>query len=198
MTDIPSACKIQSVRLFFAIMLPRDIQTAIYRLRQELAWLPVRPSYTAEHNLHITLKFLGEVPDVQVVSLAHEVSDAVRLDGPIQLRCAHLVFFPADGPARVLGVGFSGDTQRLCQLQDDLERLCRRLGLPGENRPYTPHATLARFRDGLHARHRPRIQQSWQSLAVPPPFHISDFQLMQSILSSSGPQYATAATIHAK
>jgi RNA 2',3'-cyclic 3'-phosphodiesterase len=198
MTDLRAPARIPAVRLFFAIMLPPDIQAAINRLRQELTWLPIRPSYTAQHNLHITLKFLGEVPDAQVASLADEVSATVHLDSTLQLCASHVVFFPADGPARVLGIGFTGDTHTLCQLQSDLEQLGRRLGFPTEKRPYTPHATIARFRDGLHARHRPRIEQSWQSLATLPDFRVNAFQLMQSTLSSSGSQYTAVATFSAK
>jgi len=181
------------VRLFFAIMLPPDVQAAIYRLRGELQWLPVRPSYTAQRNLHITLKFLGELAHAEAADLATEVAATVRLGGLLHLRPDHVVFFPSAGSARVLGVGFRGDVEPLCRLQADLESFCRGRGLPVENRAYTPHATLARFRDGLHNRHRPPVEESWQKIGELPEFQVTSFQLMQSVLSAGGSQYITVA-----
>ena len=181
------------MRLFFAIMLPPEVQASIYRLRQHLAWLPIRPSYTAQENLHITLKFLGEVADGDVAALAGEVADTVRLGGPLRLRAGHLVFFPPGGSARVLGVGFGGDIEPLCELQAGLETMCRGRGLAAEHRAYTPHATLARFRDGLHAAHRPRVEAAWQGLGGSAEFVVDSFQLMQSVLSAKGSRYIVAA-----
>ena len=174
-------------------MLPPGVQASIYRLRWELQWLPIRPTYTAQGNLHITLKFLGEVADAEAADLAREVATSVRLGGPLHLRPDHVVFFPSAGSARVLGVGFRGDVEPLTRLQADLETWCRQRGLPAENRTYTPHATLARFRNGLHDRHRPRIEESWQKIDEPPEFQVRSFQLMQSILSASGSQYIPVA-----
>lgn len=181
------------MRLFFAIMLPSDVQAAIYRMRAELAWLPIRPSYSPQQNLHITLKFIGEVSDPDAAGLA-QAAAGVRLAAPLQLRADHIVLFPPRGSARVLGVGFAGDVDPLCRLQSDLETLCRQRGLAAENRAYTPHATLARFRDGLHAKHHPRILEAWQGLPAPPPFTASAYQLMHSVLSAGGSQYTPVAT----
>ena len=181
------------MRLFFAIMLPPDVQASIYRLRQQLAWLPIRPSYTAQENLHITLKFLGEVGDAEVAALASQVTDAAHLSGPLRLRPDHVVMFPPEGSARVLGVGFCGDVEAVCRLQAELEKVCQGRGLPAENRAYTPHATVARFRDGLHGRHRTRVEESWRELAALPEFVVYSFQLMQSVLGPEGSRYIVVA-----
>lgn len=181
------------MRLFFAIMLPPEVQASIYRLRQQLSWLPIRPSFTAQENLHITLKFLGEVADAEVAALASEVGARVFMGGPLRLRADHIVFFPPGGAARVLGVGFCGDIEPLCRLQAELETMCRGRGLAAEHRAYTPHATLARFRDGLRAGHRPKVEAAWQGLAQSPEFVVDSFQLMQSVLSSKGSRYIVAA-----
>lgn len=185
------------MRLFFAIMLPPDVQAGLHRLRERLDWLPIRPTWTAQQNLHITLKFLGEVPDPQVADLARDVAQSIHLARPLHLRPDHLVFFPSRGPARVLGIGFSGDTDPLYRFQSDLEAFCRTRGFPTENRPYTPHATLARIRDGLREQHRPRIEQSWQSLSHLPEFEASAYQLMQSILGSRGSTHTPVVTVPA-
>ena len=182
------------MRLFFAIMLPSAIQAQLGRFRQRCDWLPIRGQWTAQENLHITVRFLGEATD----TLAADVCSAIRTEpppvGPMQVRPDRLIYFPPTVPARVLGVGFAGDVQPMIVLQNHIETICQILGLAPENRPYVPHATLARFRDGLQLRHKPQLERDAGLLAGTPAFGVNEFQLMQSFLDSSGPRYVKLAS----
>lgn len=179
------------MRLFFAAMLPPELQGPLSRLRENFAWLPIVASWNPAENIHITLKFLGEVPDAQVAPL----SSHLRLDpsGPLRLQASHPVLFPPHGAVRVLGIGFDGDTQRLIDLQELIERYCQPMGFTREPRQYIPHATLARFRDGLHSKHRSRVEESIGNLAATSPFELTEIQLMQSELSPRGSRYTVVA-----
>lgn len=179
------------MRLFFAIMLPQALQQQLSALQGKLAWLPVRGTWSSQHNVHITLKFLGEVPDAQVTPLA-DAASAIPF-APLQLQPDHLVFFPESGSARVLGLGFSGDVPGLCQLAAQIDDACALHGIPREARAFKDHATLARFRDGLHQKHRPRILETCGRLERLPPFRADQFQLIQSQLGPAGSTYATIA-----
>lgn len=183
------------MRLFFAAMLPSEVQEKLGGLRAGLGALPTRAAWTAPENLHITLKFLGEVPDAQVNEVALAGKEALPPVGAMQLRADHLLFFPPGGNARVLGAGFSGDTQKLTEIAAAIEAACQRLGFPRENRAFTPHATLARFRDGLHAVHRPKIEEAFARLPRIAPFELQAVQLVQSKLSPRGSEYAVVATL---
>lgn len=182
------------MRLFFAAMLPPEVQSDLGRLRRQLDWLPVHGNWSPPESLHITLKFLGEMPDSAVMPLIQSVHRPAAAARPLTLRADHLVFFPPSAPARVLGIGFTGDVEPIILLQRHLELTAAEQGVSPENRAYVPHATLARFRDGLHARHRPRIEQSCGELSRLPEFSITEFQLMQSILDSRGSRYIRVAS----
>ena len=180
------------MRLFFAAKLPEPLQRSLAHLRDRFDWLPIRATWTATENIHITLKFLGEVPEEQVMAISSGLS--VESGRPISLRLSGAVLFPPAGAIRVLGIGFQGDTERLVELQGQIETYCQPMGFTRENRKYVPHATLARFRDGLHAKHRVRVEQSISESASLPPFVLTEVQLMQSEISPQGSRYTTIAT----
>ena len=182
------------MRLFIGILLPADLQRRLAKLKDRLAWLPVRGVWPAAENLHITLKFLGEVPDDAVKPLCDAMGSCPRPEAAVVLRPDRLVLFPPAGPARVLGAGFSGDTGKICQLQQGLEIVCQEAGFPLEGRAFTPHATLARFRDGLQMRHVPRMTRDFESLLPLPEFPCTQFQLMHSELTNRGSQYTPVAS----
>jgi 2'-5' RNA ligase len=184
------------MRLFFAIMLPEALQQHLSALKGKLAWLPIHGTWPTQHNLHITLKFLGEVPDDAVTALADAAAKIPF--APFELQPDHLVLFPESGPARVLGLGFTGDVPALCQLAADLEEACAVQGIPREERPFKDHATLARFRDGLHQKHRPRILETAGRLDHLPAFQVDQFQLIQSQLGPAGSTYAITARFTAR
>jgi 2'-5' RNA ligase len=184
------------MRLFFAIMLPEALQQDLSALKGKLSWLPVHGTWPSQHNLHITMKFLGEVPDDAVAALAEAAAQIPF--APFELKPDHLVFFPESGPARVLGLGFTGDVPALCQLAADLEEVCAAHDIPRENRPFKDHATLARFRDGLHQKHRPRILESAGGFDRLPAFRVDQFQLVQSQLGPAGSTYAVVARFPAR
>lgn len=179
------------MRLFFAAMLPESIQQSLAKLRTHFNWLPTPASWSAAQNIHITLKFLGEVPDEQVSAIASGL--VLPAAGPLKLQLSHPVLFPDHGAVRVLGAGFEGDTDRLIQLQDQIEQYCRSMGFTRESRRYIPHATLARFREGLRATHRPRMEQALANLRTIPAFELTELQLMQSELSPKGSRYTALA-----
>lgn len=136
-------------RCFFAIR-PCDaaglyLESVIDRLRQHRAsvrWVP-------RQNLHLTLRFLGEISDRQV----DEVRSLLRSDGDLAslvLRINGLGGFPSLRAPRVLWAGVQGehgaDTDALMAIQAHTERWARQIGLPPEHRSYSPHITIGRVR----------------------------------------------------
>ena len=181
------------MRMFFAVMLPPELQKQLGELKNRLAWLPVRGNWTAVENLHLTLKFLGEVPEGAVMDLVQAIREQAPLAQALTLQPDRLLYFPSAGAARVVGVGVSGETQNLQELQGHIEMACEQLGFTREMRPYIPHATLARFRDGLQERHKGRIANDVSGIFPLPAFAMTQYQLMQSILDNRSPRYEVVA-----
>lgn len=119
------------MRTFVAVRPPAD---AVDHLR---AALPSWPS--APERWHLTLAFLGEVPDPRtlVPALAVTCSD----HAPLGLRLAGSGTFGGSGP---VWVGVEGDRAGLTALAGDVAQTCRALGVDVERRPYRPHLTVGR------------------------------------------------------
>lgn len=133
------------MRAFLAFELPDDVRAELARaqeaLRQALGEGPF--GWTPPENWHLTLKFLGHVPDPARVLAA--VRPLCAAAAPIDLRLAGLGTFGT----RVIWAGLeeASGGGGLTALADAIDRACVPLGFKGEDRPYSPHITLARIRD---------------------------------------------------
>jgi 2'-5' RNA ligase len=180
------------MRLFFAIELPREVREHLARLQEALRPLAPKASFTPPENLHITLRFLGNVRDDEVPRI-DESMQRVTASPALALDTQQVECFPNRGGARILAAGMGGDLAALKALHQAIEQRCRFLGFQGETRAYRPHATLARARPVFP----PDLRASAPAAAAPllpgPVFEVNQFVLVQSRLSSAGAQYAVMA-----
>ena len=181
-----------SLRLFFAVELPRYIRDAATaraaRLRREFP--AVRASWPRSENLHLTLKFLGEVEAIRLDSLHHMATAAAAALAPFTLNIEGAGTFPPRGVARVLWLGVRDDADQLSRLQFRLDKEGVYVGFPRESKPFRPHLTLARLR----ALQRPKIvamlsEAHRRTPFGPHPFQVSRFVLMRSELGPGGSRY---------
>lgn len=136
-------------RLFIAIFLPEEIkarlaeaQRALQRRTPEgvVRWTPLE-------KVHLTLRFLGDVPEESVPAIIEAMRRAGSSVAPFALRAAALGCFPDARRPRVLWAGVSGDLATLCKLQ---ERIAAEIASWGqrEERAFHAHLTLGRIKDG--------------------------------------------------
>ena len=133
------------IRAFIAIELSPEIQRELDRLssslRQRLKGMPVR--WVAGANIHLTLKFLGNVSPANLDVLQNVLQTETGRHVPFELRVAGLGAFPSTRRPRVIWVGVQAPVE-LDQLQRGLEEGFTRLGYAPEERGFTPHLTLGR------------------------------------------------------
>ena len=173
------------VRLFFAIELPSEIQAALGRLKpkdenREYRWS--EPSL-----LHVTLAFLGEQPGERLQELQRIGEVAARDSRPGTLRLGEAGSFGSRRAPRVLWVGLDGDLEAMADLQTRLAAALRQAGFALEDRPFTPHVTLARRRE--QARGGPPAGWPPTDRLRHTPFAIDHLTLFESRLSPRGPTY---------
>ena len=97
-------------------------------------------------NLHVTLKFLGDTPDEQVPEICRAVESSVQGEAPFPVRVKGVGAFPnADRPS-VLWAGLQ-EAEPLLRIASRVEAALGNLGFPAEARPFSPHVTLARFKN---------------------------------------------------
>ena len=137
-----------AVRCFIAIDLTSDVRAAIARaqtrVRTAAAHADVR--WVDPAQFHLTLKFLGAVPDGRVAAVSAAVEAAVADTSPVGLVAAGLGGFPSLKSARVLWAGIAAGVPALAELAAAIDRALTPLGFPPEGRPFQGHLTIARVR----------------------------------------------------
>jgi 2'-5' RNA ligase len=184
------------VRLFVALEIPAAVRDnlAIFlndmrKLADQLAEKGVK--WVRPENLHVTLKFVGEVPDAKLEGICSALS-TVHAEAPIALRLRGLGFFPDEKRPTVLWTGLDASIN-LPHLADDIECALVTCGIAKEKRAFTPHLTLARLTPpGMHPKMlnviRENSDRDFGSLQA------REFHLIQSELKSAGAEYTSLAT----
>lgn len=200
-----------SYRIFIAIELPPDLRARISQhidgLRRELP--EVRASWTREENLHLTLKFLGDVPVADIPKISSGVEAAAQTFNRFELVVSGCGAFPPHGQPKVLWIGtepgvqggvptratrLGYKTSSLPTLHNALEDECSAIGFPREVRAFHPHLTIARLRSAKSAR---RLAELHTQLGFSPQsFTVSEVVVFRSKLRSQGAQH-TALSQHA-
>lgn len=137
------------MRLFFAVDPSEEARAGLARiqagLRVALDTSGIRASYPAASNLHITVRFLGEVADEQIAAIVDAVRSGVRR-GPIFTSFSEIGVFPNRRSARAVWIGVDNGASELHDAAEQVDRCLNTLGFAREDRPYKPHLTLARLR----------------------------------------------------
>lgn len=176
------------MRLFLALELAPALlgalESAIAPLRAEapeIAWVPPQ-------KRHLTLKFLGEVPDdrvASVVALAGAVANGHR---PFAMRLGGIGAFPNFRRARVVWIGVEAEP-RLELLHHDLEVAGETRGFEIEGRAFRPHITLARVRVPLAADHMRRVARAARRIDFSAEQEIARITLFESAVVQAGASY---------
>lgn len=177
------------MRLFIGIGLPdrcrEEIARSVLSLRERgdgIAW-------TRPENLHLTLKFLGEVPGDRVEALAGGMGRAARDVRPFDLVLEGGGGFPSIDSPRILWVGIRDPLDPVRKLHQNMENVLAEAGFPREGRSFHPHVTVARVRNRLPRGRSERIAaaMSGKRFGIVPSESV---RLYESRLSSSGAVYA--------
>lgn len=186
----------RQMRLFIAVNFPETTKKSLGSVINELRRLPADAKWVEEENLHLTLQFLGNVPEEQVPSIVSALQRASAGVGPFQLSLGGTGVFPSAERPRVLWVGAGGATTSLARLQRQVQDELAALGFEPEKRRFSPHLTLARLRSpqGFGA----LLERARQLCGRPGQFgpaKIDSVDLMLSELGSRGAKYFILAGI---
>jgi RNA 2',3'-cyclic 3'-phosphodiesterase len=182
------------IRAFLAIDLPSSLRPTLALIQGELKrsgadvrWVPVG-------NIHLTLKFFGQLPENQVEPLTQAARQVAAGQEPFQLQLTKAGAFPSLRNPRVLWLGLGGDVIVLAQFYHRLEKVFATLGHVPEERPLHPHLTLGRLRSPAG---REGLTKVLQELPAPqgPAFQVGEIILFRSQLSPQGSTYTPLAVI---
>lgn len=132
------------IRAFIAINLAASVIEEIAKVQSALQEAKGDIRWTRADNLHLTLKFLGDITRQQVEPIVHTLHQALASQSPLRLNAQGLGAFPNLRKPRVLWAGIDGEG--LVALRDAVETALMTLDFPPEEREFTPHLTLGRVR----------------------------------------------------
>ncbi|MBE7551534.1 MAG: RNA 2',3'-cyclic phosphodiesterase [Anaerolineales bacterium] len=188
-----------TIRSFIAIELSDEAHAALADLQSRLK--RVAPAqivrWTAPESIHLTLHFLGDIAPDTVSEISSLMEQVAAVHPPFTLTLGGLGCFPNTRRPRVVWAGVAGQTDILARLQGELGEKLKTLGFTLDTRPYSPHLTLGRVKDGVPQRQLAQLGQALEqtqptvgSLAVLP---VSEISLMKSELKSAGAVYTPLA-----
>ena len=179
------------MRLFVALEIPPAVRQNLAALMESFRAITREPRWVRIENLHVTLKFLGEVAEGRLEAVRNALGE-IRSGQAVALEFRGLGFFPNEKHPRVVWAGMEA-SPNLKTLAADIEGAVEKLGIPREKREFSPHLTLARFE-------RPKLPEALRKLIEDHQQHefgllrANEFRLIQSKLKPTGAEYTTAAT----
>jgi 2'-5' RNA ligase len=180
-----------TTRTFIAVAVPDALGQKLTRLQTLLA--PDLPGvrWSAAHPFHLTLAFLGDIPDTDLNDVCRATAAAAAAFEPFELRLEALGAFPSAARPRVVWVGGTGPgVAPLGTLQKEVVKAVRAVGYPPDDDRFHPHVTLGRIKPGrgrpLDLTAQVKHYQSWSAGS----FTVTEAIVFASTLASEGPTYA--------
>lgn len=187
----------EPLRAFVAIELPEPIQAFLAQLQDKLRkGGTASVKWVAPENIHLTLKFLGNIDASEVPRLSEALSEAVKEVVPFNLELGDAGAFPNIRSPRVVWIGLAGELEWLRTLHKNIEQGLIQLGFAPEERGFSPHLTLGRVREGASPEERRRLGEKVSLLkpAANSSFRVGSISLMKSTLTREGAIYNRLAS----
>lgn len=179
------------MRLFVALEIPAAVRENLAGLIEELRAADASSSknkvgWVRPENLHVTLKFIGNVDAGKLDSIRTALAE-VRSESGVELRFRGLGFFPNEKRPRVLWAGIEA-SRNLAPLANAIDARMEKLGVPHETREFAPHLTLARF-DPAEISKKLRAAAQKNSARHFGALHTGEFHLIESKTRPTGAEY---------
>ena len=182
----------EQIRSFIAIEMPDNIKRHLKTIQENIKSTdPSSSKWVNPDNIHLTLKFLGNVPSKNIDSICRTLKNTLKDKQPFILTLGNTGVFPSKKRVRVIWVGLNGDTAQLNRVYQDIDSNLSSLGFESEQRQFSPHLTLARVYDNITPERKSRLGEAVYDVAVPENelFKVDSFILFKSVLTKFGPVY---------
>ena len=179
----------ESWRVFCAVELPAEVRARledhVRRLRKEVP--DAAASWSRVENIHLTLKFFGNVEVKQIEKISAAAERAVSQFSTFQIGVGETGVFPKPSRPQVLWIGVSDPSGQLSALQSKFENECAAEGFEKENRAYRPHLTIARLRkpEGARSLADAHLKLPFEMIQI----DLTELVIFRSELSSKGSRY---------
>jgi len=181
-------------RVFCAVELPDVVRARledhVRRLQKEVP--DAAASWSRVENIHLTLKFFGNVEVNRIEKISAAADRVVRQFSTFQIAVGETGVFPRASRPQVLWIGVSDPSGQLSALQTKFENECAAEGFEKEDRAYRPHLTIARLRKPEGERHlaAAHLRMQFETIEV----DLKELVVFRSELSPKGSKYTPLST----
>jgi RNA 2',3'-cyclic 3'-phosphodiesterase len=174
-------------RVFIAVDLPEGVKAELLRYKE--SWPEVPARWVNKDNLHLTLAFLGNRSDEELVEISQSMLAVGKRHNPFLLQVTRIVYGPDSKKPKMIWA-LLGKTPELTKLQKDVETT---LGHQ-DGKPFSPHLTLARLNmTAFHSMEAEEIPQIAEDISAS--FEVRSVEVMESELKRSGAQYTVCQSV---
>ena len=176
------------MRLFIAVNLPAETRGAIHHAVDPLRLIAPDAMWVAADNLHITLKFLGEVPDVRVPPLRTALEGLAAVHRPFTIELGGVGAFRNLRAPRIVWMA-AAQEPKLELLHHDVESASAALGYTMDGKAFRPHVTLARMRGPLGRQAARTFGVAARNVGYAAEVNVRTVDLMEATLTPAGSRY---------
>ena len=176
------------MRIFIGLKLDKNVQDEIEKFLKPFKKLSSPIRWVKPQNIHITLKFIGEVPGEKYSQMEENLTAATFNTGPFNLTLAGCGKFGKKESLNILWTGIAPN-QKLEHIYNTIEDTLEKSGIEKETRPFKPHITVGRNKKNFNFKSFFKIIEEKKDLPITE-FTVDGFQLFKSRLTPSGPVYS--------
>jgi 2'-5' RNA ligase len=179
------------MRTFIAIPLPEETRNFLSNIQNQLKSCGADVKWVQPQNIHLTLKFLGEINEGQLNKINVILEEVAKKMHPFTVSIDSIGAFPRINSPRVIWAGIQQGDSEVKIIANELEERIAEIGIPKEEKTFSSHITIGRRRSGLKMDKLIDGLQKIASLAKEQgqEFLTSKITLFKSTLTPKGPNY---------
>jgi len=182
------------IRSFLAFEMPVKIREIVSRTLKEMKRLPLDVRWVRAEHIHITVVFMGNIFEDDIMPISNAVSKTCKRYGPFKVSLTGYGIFGSLRNPRVLWIGLDGDLARMSYFRNSLQKGLKPFGTKQEKRRFKPHLTLGRFRKGTGSVvDMDDLLSEYQNISSPT-CAVEELILFRSELSPGGAVYSRLKT----
>ena len=180
----------QPIRCFIAIEIPEPIQNRLVRIQEMLRKQIQKASWVKPGNIHLTLKFLGDIAPDDLGSIGRALEAATNGHHSFSLQIGGVGAFPALARPRVIWVGVKAGSERVSSLAQDINSALNNRGFAVDTKKFNPHLTIGRLKEKVNLSRYANEYRQYDRINGAE-MTVNTISLIQSQLHSKGAIYST-------
>jgi 2'-5' RNA ligase len=181
------------LRAFIAIEIDEAVRQKLVAAQQQLANTGAQLGLVGPENIHVTMKFLGDIREDQIGAITDAVQATVAGVGPFDIGVRGIGVFPDLRYIRVIWAGVSDGREQVTSIQRRIDQNLAKLGFKPE-RDFVPHLTIARVKSAAGKERLTKFLKNMTNVEFGS-CRVGAVELKQSTLTPKGPIYSTLAHI---